>query len=95
MFVEATAAIPSALVVVTNDRLNSSRKMTKNWCVFFFRHHGARVKKSSEKEEEPKIIACKHSEIKHDSIMIWYIDIEMNDERNKTAKNTHSQYTSK
>lgn len=36
MFVEATAAIPSALVVVTNDRLNSSRKMTKNWCVFFF-----------------------------------------------------------
>lgn len=61
-------------------------------CVFF-RHHGARVKKSSEKEEEPKIIACKHSEIKHDSIMIWYIDIEMNDERNKTAKKTLTHST--
>lgn len=38
-----------------------------------------RVKKKIERKRgRTKIIACKHFEIKHDSIMIWYIDMKQN-----------------
>lgn len=44
-----------------------------------------RVKKKVERKRgRTKIIACKHSEIKHDSIMIWYIDMKQN--KNQVAR---------
>lgn len=84
--VQATAA--SMVTAVTNEKT-----MKKRWRKIGFyimelvrRRRWRRVEKkeSERKRGRTKIIACKHSEIKHDSIMILYIDMKQN--KNQVAR---------